>query len=44
MSQFENVTVLKKAKVATARPKPEKGVVDKIREVERGDFFHILYL
>lgn len=35
-------TVLKKAKVATARPKPEKGVVDKIREVERGDFFHIV--
>lgn len=35
-------TVLKKARELTARPKPEKTTIDKIREVERGDNFHIV--
>lgn len=35
-------TVIKKAKELTARPKAEKTTVDKIREVERGDNFHIV--
>lgn len=35
-------TVLKKAKEVNARPKVEKTVVDKVREVERGDAYHIV--
>ena len=35
-------TVLRKAREACARPKPQKTLVDKVREVERGDAFHIV--
>ena len=35
-------TLVKKAKEVCARPKPQKTVVEKIREVERGDAFHIV--
>lgn len=35
-------TLVAKAKAVCARPKPEKSVVDKVREVERGDAFHIV--
>lgn len=35
-------TLVKKAKEVCARPKPQKSVVEKIREVERGDAFHIV--
>ena len=35
-------TLVKKAKEVCARPKVERTVVDKIREVERGDAFHIV--
>jgi ParB/RepB/Spo0J family partition protein len=35
-------TVVRKAREATARPKPAKTDVDKIRELERGDSFHIV--
>lgn len=34
--------VIKKAREACARPKPAKTLVDKVREVERGDAFHIV--
>lgn len=35
-------TLVKKAKEVCARPKPQKTVIEKIREVERGDAFHIV--
>lgn len=35
-------TVVRKAKEATARPKPPKTDIEKIREVERGDAFHVV--
>lgn len=34
-------TVMKRAKEACARPKAEKKTVDQVREVKRGDSFHI---
>ena len=34
--------LVKKAQEVCARPKPPKSVVEKIREVERGDAFHIV--
>ena len=35
-------TVLKKAREVCARPKTEKTVADRIKEVERGDAFHLV--
>lgn len=35
-------TVVRKAKEMTARPKPPKTDIEKIREVERGDAYHVV--